>query len=124
MNPTEQQYITELGVASILHRLRIQRAVEFYNAHANKVAAREHPSGDIDYFKWNLVWQEILMFIRMADPDAPRNDLQWLHERRGFTLVQAAFLAALCEYCWFDVGAEVPKWVDSPSRDEELEYAT
>lgn len=45
-----------------------------------------------DYFKWNqLVWQEIWMFISLAE-QVTEDDFLWICDRRGFTKDMANYL--------------------------------
>jgi hypothetical protein len=73
---------------------RMRRVVLFWNGQAPLIWRSVTHSKDKTQalFKWNLlVWQEIMMYVRMDKP-VDEADLRWLFRRRGFTRRQRTFV--------------------------------
>lgn len=80
-------------------KIRVYRAVKKWNNDVEWITSQLKTSDDV--FKWTqLVWQEIVMWIRIGDPTKPQEELDWLADRRGFSETQKAYLRSMMKHVW------------------------
>lgn len=83
----------------LLYEMRIHRAINKLSADLDLIEGQT--LADKDRCKWRaLMWQEIWMWISIADPAAPPRELDGLAERRGFNAAQRDYLEQMMRHVW------------------------
>ena len=76
---------------------RIRRAASKWNGDLQRIVEYAADAED-GCFRWNhLVWQEIMMWIRL-DKQVTEEDFTWMAERRGFDQMMCQYLLEMLRH--------------------------
>lgn len=97
--------VIEIRVPNPLYRIlfwvRMRRVVRKWNADMAIAEPFMKCLTAEDHFKWSqLVWQEIWMWVSLAEPERAPRELPEMAKRRGFNQAQIDYIEAMMRHVW------------------------